>query len=356
MFLILFFTLSIIPNVLGKTRKAYLTDFIYSTETEGQGFEYDEDPFGDISFEATAYALEILVSFGTNAHDITNLKTNLEDEISYMFSNDAVDLYNLYFLFKSLFILQSDYAIEGGLQDRIFQYFNDTEQIGGGFSNLNISMSPNLSSTYFVIQIHSMLAPSETLQNLTLHRNWILLQNNTDGGYGNKTSTLLSTYYAVSLLDQLTSVDDLVNKSKTLSYLTSFYINNPSDVNNIGGYLPDLTSKSSLLSSTYYCVMSINLIDNNFLNADKTPPWVLSRQYFQDGGFTDITEGYNQLSSSVIGSYSAFKILATFDPYLGNLAIDIWMVEFNYWILIILMAVIGILAVIGVFIWRRRRI
>jgi len=355
-FLILFFTLSIIPSVLGKTRRVYLTDYIYSNEIEGQGFKNGISTLNDVSFEATAYALETLKILGRNANDIDDLKTNLENEISSMFNSDAVDLYDLYFLLKSLFITSSAYSIDGSLKNNIFIFLNGTEQVGGGFSFLNTTMSPTLSSTFFVVQIHSMLAPSQTLQNITLHKDWILLNSNPDGGYGNSTSTLLSTYYAVSLLHQLASVDDLENKSKTLSYLTSFYVNNTSDVNNIGGYLPVLTSKSALLSSTYYCVMAISLINDSFLNSGKTVNWILSRQYFQDGGFAEITEGSDQVSSSVTGSYYAIKTLINFDPTLGKLASDIWMVEFNYWILIILMVVIGLLAGIGIFIWRRRRI
>jgi len=354
--LILFFTLSIIPSVLGKTRGVHLSDYIYSNEIKGQGFENGRGRLSEISFEATALALEILDDLRRSAHDIDDLQTNLEEEINTMFNNDAVYLYDLYFLLRSLFFTQSDYQLDGSLRNKIYQYLNDTEQVGGGFSYLNTTMSPNLSSTYFVVQIHSMLAPSKTLQNLAIHKNWILLQNNTDGGYGNTSSNLLSTYYAISILDLLDSVNDLVNKSNTLSYLTSFYIDNPSDIDNVGGYLPDLTSKSALLSSTYYCVMAISLIDESFLNVDKTTKWVLSRQYFQDGGFADITEGTDQLISSVIASYSAIKTLTTFDPTLGKLAIDIWMVEFNFLILIILLGAIGLIAGIGVFIWRRRRI
>lgn len=331
-----------------------MIDFIYGNEIKGQGFKNGDSTSAVVSLEATAYALEILDDLGRNAHDIIDLQTNLEDEISSMFSNDGVNLYDLYFLLKSLSFTQSDYSLDGSLKNQIYQYLNGTEQVGGGFSFLNTTMSPSLSSTFFVVQIHSMLTPSE-IQNIILHKDWILLQNNPDGGYGNATSTLLSTYYAVSLLNDLATVNDLVNKSKTLSYLTSFYVSNPSDVNNIGGYLPDLTSKYSILSGTYYSVMAISLIDKSFLSADKTTDWILSRQYFQDGGFADIADGNDQLSSSIIGSYSALKTLTYFEA-LGKLAIDIWMVEFNYWILIILMGGIGLIAGIGIFIWRRRRI
>ena len=76
MFLILFFTLSIIPNVLGKTRRVYLTDYINSNEIEGQGFKNGISGLDDVSFEATAYALETLKLLGTNAQAITSLQTN----------------------------------------------------------------------------------------------------------------------------------------------------------------------------------------------------------------------------------------------------------------------------------------
>ncbi|MHA2036039.1 MAG: prenyltransferase/squalene oxidase repeat-containing protein [Promethearchaeota archaeon] len=354
-FLVFFSIIGIIPSVLGKTRRVYLTDYIYSNEIEGQGFENGISTIDEVSIEATAYALDILKSLGRSAHDIEDLQTKLEDDINFMFNNDAVNLYNLYFLLKSLFTIHTEYSVEDSLKNRIFQYLNDTEQIGGGFSFLNISMTPTLSSTFFVVQIHSMLAPAKVIQNVTLHKDWILLNNNTDGGYGNSTSTVITTYYAVSLLDTLTSVNDLVNKNQTLSYLQSFYVGNPSDINKVGGFLPDLNSNSPILSSTFYCVMAISAIDGTLLNNDQTANWILSRQYFQDGGFIDITEGNTQQSSSVIGSYFAAKTLATLD-LLGKLAVDVWMVEFNYLILILIVGSIGILAVIGIVIWRRRRI
>ncbi|MFW9896709.1 MAG: hypothetical protein ACFFD7_12960 [Candidatus Thorarchaeota archaeon] len=349
-------TLNFIPNVLGKTRSLYLTDFIYSNEIQGTGFENGQGKLNEVSYEATAYSLEILRSYGKSAHDISTLQTNLEDVIDNMFSRDSVNLYDLYFVLKSLFIIDDDYPIEENLKERIFQYLNDSEQVGGGFSFVNTTMVPTLSSTYFCVQIHTLLAPMKTLQNLTLHRDWILSNNNSDGGYGNISSTILTTYYAVSLLDTLTSVNDLTNKELTLSYLNSFYVSNPSDTDRVGGFLPDLTSKSPLLSSTFYCVTSISLINESLLNPTQINKWVLSRQYFKDGGFADLTEGDDQLSSSVFGSYFAIKTLKSFDPSLLILAVDIWNVEFNYWILIILMGGIGLIAIIGVVIWRRRRI
>ena len=141
------------------------------------------------------------------------------------------------------------------------------------------------------------------------------------------------SYFVVFMLDQWLSINDLVDKNQTLVYLTSFYANNPSDLDNYGGYFPKSITKYCQLSSTYYCVKAISILDEDLLNKAVTLKWVLSRQNFQDGGFSDLTDGYEQLFSSNIASYYAFKTLATFDSGLSKLSANIWMVEFNYVIL-----------------------
>ena len=96
--LVSFFTLSIIPNVLGKTRSTYLTDFLYQTEIRSEGFKNGISEEGTISPEATAYALDIL----NTAHDVPDLQINLEADLQEMFETDNIILYDLYFLLKSL--------------------------------------------------------------------------------------------------------------------------------------------------------------------------------------------------------------------------------------------------------------
>lgn len=352
--LVFIIALNFIPFALGKTRHEYLTSFIYETEVSEKGFKNGINAPNQMVPEATAYALEILKSSGKAIHDVPEVESFIEDQIRNMFNGDTVLLYDLFFLLKSLDLL--DYSIESSLKDRIYGYLNETEQIDGGFTFSNTTSSTSMSSTFFVYKIHDLIGGS--FPNVTIHKNWILQCNNSDGGYGgNKslTSTLLSTYYAVFLLSKIGNVSDLVNKNKTLSYLNTHYVSNLSDENNIGGYLPDLLSKYALLSSTFYCVSSISLIDNTLLNRDQTSKWVLSYQNFQDGGFGDKTEGTAPLLSSVLTSYFAFRILSTITT-LNRLTTDVWMVEFDYIVLVIIMAMIGLAAGIGAFLWRRRRI
>ncbi|MFW9990248.1 MAG: hypothetical protein ACFFC3_16530, partial [Candidatus Odinarchaeota archaeon] len=260
-------TLNLVPSVLGKTRQSYLISFIKSNEIESNGFTnaYGNDDL--ISFEATAYALEILENYGTRPHEIEALQDNLENEIKEMFSLDQVDLFDLFYLMKSLNILE--YEIDLNLESKIHQYLNETKQIEGGFSFSNSSSLVSLTSTYYAIQIYSLI--NEPIQNLSVHKNWILSCNNTDGGYGGNqslSSNLLNTYFAVSLLDKLWNITDLVNINQTLSYIKSFYINDSVDIDNYGGYLPDDTARYAILSSSYFCVKSISLIDPGEINKE----------------------------------------------------------------------------------------
>ena len=345
--------MNFIPYALGKPRQVYLTDFIYETEVSGKGFKNGIMANGMLP-EATAYAIEILKTFGKGIPDEIEMEEFIEDRIRKMLNDDTVMLYDLFFLIKSLDLL--NYPIEESLRSRIYGYLNDTELIDGGFSISNTSSSPSMSSTYFVYNTYILI--EETFPNISVHKNWILQCNNSDGGYGgNKSlsSTILNTYYATFLLSEIGTIDDLVDKNQTFAYLNSHYVSNPSDVTNFGGYMPDPLSKNTLLSSTFYCVASISLIDDTILNNTQTSQWVLSRQNFQDGGFGDKSEGTTQLLSSVLTTYSAFRVLSTLAA-LNRLSTEVWMVEFDYIVLIIIMVLIGLAAGVGGFIWRRRRI
>ncbi len=354
-FFLLLITLNLVPSVLGKTRGSYLVSFIKNNEIEGIGFTNANDGNALISYEATAHALEILDDYGTNPHKIDTLQDNLEDKIRDMFSINQVNLFDLYCLMKSLDILEHE--IDFNLRSEIYKYLNETEQIEGGFSFSNSSSIASLTSTYYVIQLYSLI--NEPIDNLTVHKNWILSCYNTDGGYGGNqslSSNLLNTYFVVSLLDEFWNITNLVDINQTISYIKSFYVNNSADIDNYGGYLPDDSTQYAMLSSSYFCVKSLSLIDPGEINKDSTISWLLTLQNFEDGGFSDNTEGDNQKKSSVIASYFAFKILKILNPSLSSLSNDIWMVEFNYWILVIILICIVVVIGIIVFIWRKKRL
>ncbi|NVM37799.1 MAG: hypothetical protein HWN81_19565 [Candidatus Lokiarchaeota archaeon] len=352
---LLLITLNAIPSVLGKTRQSYLTSFVKKNEIENRGFSNAFSSEDIVSFEATTYALEILEDYGINPNEIEALQNNLENDIGEMFDENKVNLYDLFYLMKSLNILQ--YEIDTDLENRIYQYLNDTEQIGGGFSFSNTSSSASLASTYYIVQLYSLI--NESIGNLLVHKNWVLSCNNIDGGYGGNqslSSTLPNTYFTTLIFDELWEINDLVNINKTLSYLNSFYINDSSDLDSFGGYLPDENAQYATLSSSYFCVKAISLIDTAELNGGSTISWVLNHQNFEDGGFSDNIVELEQKKSSIIASYYAFETLKILNPSLSSLAKEIWTVEFNYWILGIVFISIGVIIAVIVFIWRKRRI
>ncbi|MFX0041332.1 MAG: prenyltransferase/squalene oxidase repeat-containing protein [Candidatus Hodarchaeota archaeon] len=357
--LVLLFLLNAIPAVLGKSRKSYLIDFIYSNEIEGFGFSDSNENGETVSYEATAYALYLLDSSGRNPHETSLLTDNLKENITEIF-NEENFIYDLYFLLKSLEILEEEVSIDADLKDTISEYLNQTEQEGGGFSVSNTSTYASLSTTYFAIRIFSLINESVTIdKNVTKHKNWVLSCSNSDGGYGGNSSlssTLLSTYYAVSILTELGfTIYDLVDYNQTLDYFKSFYVNDTSDIDNYGGYLPDELAIDAHLSSTFYCVNKIDLINPQELHKSPTVSWVIDRQNFIDGGFVDTIAGDEQKLSSIVSSYFAFEILKAFDS-LSELNKDIWMVEFNLWILIAVLGSIGFAIVLIYVIWRKRRI
>lgn len=354
--IVIFLAINAIPSALAKTRQYYLTSFIYQNEIEGEGFTNAIGSSDDISFEATTYALDILNYFAVNPHNIETLKSTLEDNIEEMFNNYEENLYDLFFLMKSLNILDEDYEINLDLENKIYKYLNDTEQITGGFSYSNTTKLVSLASTYYSIQLFSLI--EKPLENISIHKNWVLSCYNSDGGYGSNQSlgsTMVDTCFAVFILEELGEIEALNSVIKTIGYLQSLYVINSADLNNYGGYLPDDYAQIALLSSTYYCVKAVSIIDSTKLFKGLIKTWVLTHQNFIDGGFAENTEGYQQKSSSVVVSYYAFETLRILDS-LSSLYSEIWMVEFNYWILGIVFGSIGLVIIVAIFLWRRTRI
>ncbi len=359
--LILIITLlsSITPVALAKTRQNHLIGFLYDTQSP-------DGTFG-IADQDTAYAIEIIDYFNaytvevlfeaTKSVDIEALKTNLIDQLQTMFTDENIDLYKLLHYLDTLNRLETlETSLDSSLHNNIYRYLNETTQIDGGFGSTNISTTADMVSTFFVYNIYTLI--EEPVVNQAVHKNWVLSCNNTDGGYGGNqslSSTIVTTYFAVYLVNELGDINDLVNKTKTLEYFESFYINDPDNTGNFGGYLADFLADNTLLSSTFYCVKGIELIDESELNGVTTVNWVLNHQNFLDGGFGDWVEGNDQRGSSVSASFYAFKILETFN-LVEVLNEDIFMVELNYLIFIIIPSIIGVTILIIYLVIRRRRI
>ena len=353
--LIFIITLNIIPSVLGKTRGNYLISFILNNEIEGEGFSnglFSSEKA--VSFEATSYAIEILDNYKINPHDIENLISNLETDINDILNAKDPNLYNIFFILNSLKKL--DPVIDSSISDEIEELLNITKQATGGFSYSNNTKAVSLASTYFCIRLYSLI--EKPIENITIHKNWVLSCYNSDGGYGSNqslSSTLTDTCFAVFILEELEEIEALNSAINTLGYIQSFYVLDSANQNNYGGYIPSEYSQYALLSSTYYSVKAVSLIDDAKLFKGTIRNWVLARQNFRDGGFAENSEGYQEKSSSVISSYYAFETLRILDS-LTSLLNEIWTVEFNYWILIIILSSIGIIIVVVIILYKRTRL
>jgi len=369
--LFLVISLSLSPFALAKTRKTYLSDFLLDNLIEDEGFsncnreEYREES-DEVSNEATAYALEILGEYDLleekdlfgeveKSYNSSDLQDSLEATLMSMYTFGIKDIYDTYYLLKSL--VEMDVDIDATLALQIKLFLDAAVQSNGGYAATDTSTSATLISTYFALQICDLLSIPYTNP-----KSFVLTCARTDGGFGGdstSSSTIANTYYAVLIMDFLDDFGSLLSEGLTINYLNQFYIDDENNEDNYGGYLPDLNAKDALISSTYYCIKAIYLLDDDDIeDEDATSEWILDRQNFQDGGFVDQSEGYEQKYSSVISTYFAHEILDLLGK-VEQLEEKVFMLEWEwydhliFWIIIISLFA---LAIIGIYIRRKRRL
>ena len=331
--------------------------------------EYYGDDSNDVSYQATAYALEILGDYNlleekdlfgkvTTSHNSSDLQEELEDGLTGMYEAGFADLYDTYYILESL--EEMDYEISGTTALLITSFLGASMQIGGGISGSDKSSDANLISTYYAFMIYDLL--DQPIPNILGHRNFVASCANPDGGYSGdpgSSSTLANTYYAVLVTEYLEDIKVILNPDLTIDYLNSFYVDEEDDKENYGGYLPDHNAENAHLSSTYYCIRAVEILDEEELeDKDSIAEWVLSRQNFQDGGFVDTSDGYKQKYSSVVNTYFAHEILDIIERK-ELLDEKIFMLEFEWWdwlIFWIIICSLCVLAIYGIYIWRKRKV
>lgn len=365
--------LGFIPHVFAKQRKTYLTDFSMDNLIEDEGFsdcqrEDYRDNSDKVSYEATAYALKILGKYDLlekkdlfgkveKSYNSSDMQDNLEDALDKIFSINTQTLYDIFYILTAL--NEMDAEVSSGLNAQILSYLSSLSKSTGGFGGSDDSTA-SLSATYYAFGIYDIL--DKDIPDLSLHKGFITLCKKADGGFGgnyNSSSTLTCTYHAILMMKIMDDFKILSRPDLTEKYLNSFCVDNENDEDNFGGYLPDLNAKYALISSTYYCIIALSLIeDAEFEDEDATAQWVLNRQNFQDGGFCDISDGSEQKYSSMINSYFAYETIITLGKE-SLLEEEVFQLEFEWYDWIIFCSIIGglsILAIVAVIMWRRRRI
>ncbi len=338
------------PLALGATRAFYLVNFILDQQNGNNGF-------GD-SYGSTTNALEILDYFGALGN-VNSPKTQqyLRNELREKFDTNNLNIYDLYYILKSIDILNdTDTEVSLSFRIELMNYIEDLNQTGGGFSPTNKTDSSTMISTFYALEAYSILSNGE-FEVQDIHKDWVLnCTDNITGGFkgsiSSSTPSLINTYCAILILNRAGAIGELVNKSKTINYIKSFYVSTSSDKVNYGGYLPDSTAYQTLLSSTYYCVKILNILSAGFQDT-QTINWIYNRQNYIDGGFVDFGDESFQGDSSIIGSYFALESLLILG---GSLDVEIWMVEFNYMLLIILIIIFAVVIGLAILFWRRRKL
>ncbi|GAJ17212.1 unnamed protein product, partial [marine sediment metagenome] len=127
MFLALIITLllGITPIASAKTRQIHLIDFLYENQNSDESF--------GISTQDTANAIEIIDFY--NAYliegflqavkkvNIPTLRDYLEDEITSMFNEGEIDIYDLFYILSTLDFLGA--LLDLNLHDKIYEYINE---------------------------------------------------------------------------------------------------------------------------------------------------------------------------------------------------------------------------------------
>ncbi len=349
-----------IPIVFAKTRQKYLSDFLIDCKIEERGFSDSVQKSNEISFEATARAIEMLKAIEENYDEkinITLFEESLTSSLNNYLKNEVVLIYELYYLVKALTLLEI--SIEQETLNSISNYIDELSIATGGFSSSNTTSSANIISTYYALALHGLI--NKQIENKELHEKWILSCQNNDGGFGGTRtapSSIPSTFYAISALSLLHNLSKYDNLDITTKYLNETFVNDNTDQENYGGFLPFEGAERALLSSTYYCSKALSLINGTKLNDKKEliSNWVLNQQNPLDGGFIERNTESGASYSSVTASYYAFETLKIFDADLTFLQQDVYEVEFNYWVLIIIGIIAGALVSISIYIRRKRRL
>jgi prenyltransferase beta subunit len=354
---------SVIPYVSAKTRRNYIIDFIISNRIGNDGFSNSFQTNTTVSYEATYYALKILDDLNSlqNQPDLDIFEEELAKEVeTELDSLDEYSLTKLYYLLHSLELLDGFDKVTSTQKAEISTWINNSKAGSGGYGNNN-STSPSVIYTFYAANIMLLIQNTGNIPEGDSHTNYVLTCFNSDGGFGgtiSAESSIPSTYYAVTGVNGYSELSDLsVQNESCIDYIRSFYVLDSSDSENYGGFSETQLPNKSLISTTYYCALTLQLLDSSELNSQATSQWILSHQNLNDGGFVDSAEKDIVVYSSIKSTYFAFSIIKLFDVSLLSLNENFWDVETNWLILIFILLVLftGIVA-IGLYIWRKRQL
>ncbi|WP_371805292.1 prenyltransferase/squalene oxidase repeat-containing protein [Candidatus Lokiarchaeum ossiferum] len=170
--------------------------------------------------------------------------------------------------------------------------------------------------------------------------------------------SLIDTYFALDALNILGQMDlvDETMKTAIASYVEANYISESDNLRHYGGYSLTTTNVQSSLMATFYSVSILDLIGSE--THPETLSWVLDRQNPLDYGFSDYSDQSTLPSSAKLSYYavSTIQILdseAFSDSRSAVMNEEKWEIESNGWVIAaIWIGSIGLIVVVGILVYK----
>ena len=176
------------------------------------------------------------------------------------------------------------------------------------------------------------------------------------GGEGNP----IDSYFAIQTLIRLEKLNLFNNGEELSDFIDEFYCDNSVFESHYGGYSYTPNSpKSSSLMMTYYCVSLQNTLNSSKLNNETTLNWILSRQSPYDFGFNDASSDSGiEYSSAKLSYYAVKSILIFEETAFGDknreiMNEELWDLSTSGWLIaVIVVGSLGLAALAGYGIYR----
>lgn len=228
---------------------------------------YTSVQFIESNIYDTFLALAIMKEINVRPPDI-------EQTITFLRSSQLLDLRSIYYVNKSLEILNQP------LIDAT-EFIASIRNSDGGFGTLNVDIesSSELETTLMAVELLNMSNKKPNNKDRTI--NFVLKLKNSDGGFGKaKNSNIISTYYALKTLSLLEY--DVNEMNKTRNYIMSCE-------SDFGGFTSRPLVEPPFIEYTYSGIMALKLFNLKPRSSSKTINFVLSCLN-SNGGFRRSSE------------------------------------------------------------------
>ncbi len=287
----------------------------------------------------------------------------VEEEIKDFAEDGDNDIYGLYYAHKASQICFTNDTLEAGLMDKAIGNMTELQDtsLTYGFQSAN-ALEATIMDTALAVEFLNITADSSSF-NPTEIGNFVLdcwdSQNGAFKGSLNGEYSLIDSYYALKILRQLNiPINSNINSSLN-EFSASYYINESTYINHHGGYATEPSGFISSITSTYYNVAILDMLNNGITNED-TIDWLLSRQSPNDYGFQDYSESTIGKSSAKLSFYAISTLLLLDSTTFENSDImneDVWEIKSNGWVTAgVWVVIIGVITIacIGIYKYKNR--